>query len=170
LLGEGALPAAVKQVIEAAEGWADTGVPPPNAPGISAEISGFPAVDGGSPRDQLQARLAGLCLSDDCRRRFWFWWCYGDMQFLPRTAFANAYRELFPNPFVPLAWQPEWFTSTVCDLAAHIYERREFHLMPILGDALMDAGCDHQLVQNHCHAAKPHARGCWVVDAILGKS
>jgi hypothetical protein len=80
----------------------------------------------------------------------------------------NAYRELFPNPFVPLEWNPEWFTSTVRELAAHIYENRDFSAMPILGDALMDAGCDHQLVQEHCRSTKPHARGCWVVDAILG--
>jgi hypothetical protein len=60
--------------------------------------------------------------------------------------------------------------STVRDLAAHIYASRDFSAMPILADALLDAGCDHQLIQDHCRASKPHARGCWVVDAILGKS
>jgi hypothetical protein len=85
-------------------------------------------------------------------------------------ALADAYRELFANPFVALEWNLEWFMSTVRDLAAHIYENREFHLMPVLGDALLDAGCDHQLIQEHCRSTKPHARGCWVVDAILGKS
>jgi hypothetical protein len=87
-----------------------------------------------------------------------------------RHVFADAYRELFPNPFVPLEWNPDWFTSTVRDLAARIYERREFELMPILGDALLDAGCDHQLIQDHCRSSKPHARGCWVLDGILGKT
>jgi hypothetical protein len=83
---------------------------------------------------------------------------------------AQVYEDQFPNPFVPLEWNPEWFTSTVRDLAAHIYESRDFSVMPILGDALMDAGCDHQLIQDHCRTEKPHARGCWVVDAILGKT
>ncbi len=83
---------------------------------------------------------------------------------------SNVYRDVSPNPFVPLEWQPEWLTSTVRDLATHIYAERDFATMPILGDALMDAGCDHQLIQEHCHSTKPHARGCWVVDAILGKS
>ncbi|MBA4188342.1 MAG: hypothetical protein C0467_10090 [Planctomycetaceae bacterium] len=77
---------------------------------------------------------------------------------------------MFPNPFVPLEWNPEWLTSTVRDLAAHIYAERDFATMPILGDGLMDAGCDHQLIQDHCRSTKPHARGCWVVDAILGKT
>lgn len=83
---------------------------------------------------------------------------------------CDVYRDLLPNPFTPIIWRPDWLTSTVRDLAAHIYEQRAFDLMPILGDALMDARCDHQLVQDHCRAPKPHSRGCWVVDAILGKS
>jgi hypothetical protein len=82
----------------------------------------------------------------------------------------DAYRDVFPNPFVPLDWNPEWFTSTVRGLAAHMYESRDFSAMPVLGDALQDAGCDHELVLGHCRSTKPHARGCWVVDAILGKT
>jgi len=83
---------------------------------------------------------------------------------------SNVYRDLFPNPFVSLEWNPEWFTSTVRGIATHIYAERDFTTMPILGDALMDAGCDHQLIQDHCRTTKPHARGCWVVDAILDKT
>jgi hypothetical protein len=78
--------------------------------------------------------------------------------------------DLLPNPFVPVAWNPEWLTSTVRDMATHIYASRDFAAMPILADALQDAGCDHQLVAEHCRSAKPHTRGCWVVDAILGKT
>jgi hypothetical protein len=81
----------------------------------------------------------------------------------------DIFRDLIPNPFLPLAWKPEWFTSTVRDLATHIYDARDFGAMPILADALQDAGCDDEQVLAHCRASKPHARGCWVVDAILGK-
>ncbi|MDY3553595.1 hypothetical protein R5W24_002698 [Gemmata sp. JC717] len=42
--------------------------------------------------------------------------------------------------------------------------------MPILADALQDAGCDNDDILNHCRADTVHARGCWVVDAVLGKS
>jgi hypothetical protein len=41
--------------------------------------------------------------------------------------------------------------------------------MPILADALQDAGCDREEVLNHCRSAGPHVRGCWVVDLVLGK-
>lgn len=82
---------------------------------------------------------------------------------------ADVLKDIIPNPFVPLEWNPEWFTSTVRGLAVHMYESRDFSTMPILGDALQDAGCDHDLILGHCRGTKPHARGCWVVDAILGK-
>jgi hypothetical protein len=43
--------------------------------------------------------------------------------------------------------------------------------MPILADALQDAGCDNEEVLDHCRAADGvHVRGCWVVDLVLGKS
>jgi hypothetical protein len=83
--------------------------------------------------------------------------------------FADVYRELFGNPFIPLVWNPDWFTSTVRDIAAHIYANHEFSTMPILADALQDAGCEDEQILSHCRAEKQHARGCWVLDAILGK-
>ncbi len=42
--------------------------------------------------------------------------------------------------------------------------------MPILGDALMDAGCDNEEVVSHCRSNGLHVRGCWVLDLILEKS
>mgnify|MGYP001076712257 FL=1 len=41
--------------------------------------------------------------------------------------------------------------------------------MPLLADALMDAGCDHEEILAHCRGEGPHVRGCWVVDLVLGK-
>jgi hypothetical protein len=64
---------------------------------------------------------------------------------------------------------PRWQTYTVVDLANAIYEERAFDRMPILGDALMDAGCDSEEIINHCRVDSPHVRGCWVVDLLLGK-
>jgi hypothetical protein len=52
-----------------------------------------------------------------------------------------------------------------------MYEAREFSAMPILADALQDAGCDSDKVLSHCRDPKQvHVRGCWVVDLVLGRS
>jgi hypothetical protein len=42
--------------------------------------------------------------------------------------------------------------------------------MPILADALQDAGCGNDDILNHCRDARHvHLRGCWVLDLVLGK-
>ncbi|MCE9530621.1 MAG: hypothetical protein K8T89_05755 [Planctomycetes bacterium] len=78
-------------------------------------------------------------------------------------------REIFGNPFRPVTIDPRWQTSNVIDLATAIYTDRAFDRMPILADALMDAGCDNDEIIHHCRGDGPHVRGCWVVDLILGK-
>jgi hypothetical protein len=82
---------------------------------------------------------------------------------------AHLLREIVGNPFRPVAFSPEWRTSTAVALAQQMYDSRDFALMPILGDALQDAGCDSDDILDHCRGAGPHVRGCWVVDLVLGK-
>jgi hypothetical protein len=77
--------------------------------------------------------------------------------------------DIFGNPFRPVVLDPRWQTSTVLDLARLIYEERAFDRLPILADALMDAGCDNDDILAHCRGNGPHVRGCWVIDLILGK-
>ncbi|QEG25961.1 hypothetical protein GobsT_06960 [Gemmata obscuriglobus] len=50
-----------------------------------------------------------------------------------------------------------------------MYESRDFGAMPVLADALQDAGCDSDDILNHCRGDGVHVRGCWVVDLVLGK-
>jgi hypothetical protein len=78
-------------------------------------------------------------------------------------------RDIFGNPFRPATVDPAWRTSTVVALARGMYESRDFGAMPILADALQDAGCDNEDILNHCRGPGPHIRGCWVVDLVLGK-
>jgi hypothetical protein len=78
-------------------------------------------------------------------------------------------RDIFGNPFRPVAFEPDWRTGTVVSLARGMYDSRDFSPMPILADALQDAGCEHADILAHCRGDGPHVRGCWVVDLVLGK-
>ncbi|MDB5310483.1 MAG: hypothetical protein JWO38_4685 [Gemmataceae bacterium] len=85
-------------------------------------------------------------------------------------AICGLIRDIFGNPFRPATIDPSWLTSTVTDLARQMYESRDFSPMPILADALQDAGCYHPDFLCHCRGPGPHVRGCWVVDLVLGKT
>ncbi|MBA4191444.1 MAG: hypothetical protein C0467_25985 [Planctomycetaceae bacterium] len=75
-------------------------------------------------------------------------------------------RDIFGNPFRQVAVNPFWLTSTVVALAEHIYQERAFDQMPILADALQDAGCDNEEILNHCRQSGEHVRGCWLIDIL----
>jgi hypothetical protein len=85
------------------------------------------------------------------------------------SAQCELLRDLFgdlvwPRPVLP----PDWRTAAVRRLAGAMYEGRDFGAMPVLGDALEEAGCDDAGILGHCRS-EGHARGCWLVDGILGK-
>jgi hypothetical protein len=83
---------------------------------------------------------------------------------------ADLVRDIFGNPFLkPPKFDKRWRTSTVLLLARQMYESREFSAMPILADALQDAGCNDATILDHCRGPGPHVCGCWVVDLVLGK-
>ena len=82
---------------------------------------------------------------------------------------AALVRDIFGNPFRPIILEPRWRTADVLGLARGIYEDRAFERMPLLADALMDAGCDSDQLLAHCRSEGPHVRGCWAVDLVLGK-
>ncbi len=86
------------------------------------------------------------------------------------AAQADLLRCIAGSPYRPVACDPSWRTSTVVGLAAAIYADRAFDRLPVLADALEDAGCDCPDFLGHCRNHPEHARGCWVVDKILGKS
>ena len=80
-------------------------------------------------------------------------------------------RDIFATLFRPIAFDPAWRTDTAVDIAKGMYESRDFGAMPILADALQDAGCDNDDVLDHCRDANgTHVRGCWVVDLVHGKA
>ena len=77
---------------------------------------------------------------------------------------------VFGNPFRPVSFLPAWRTDTTLALARQMYESRDFSAMPILADALQDAGCDSPDILSHCREPGQHVRGCWAVDLVLGKA
>ena len=85
-----------------------------------------------------------------------------------RVAQLTLFRDIFGNPFRPVAFDPAWRTDTAVSLARGMYDSREFGAMPILADALQDAGCEDEQVLTLCSEPGPHVRGCWVCDLVLG--
>lgn len=73
-----------------------------------------------------------------------------------------------PAPWLPKHWLT-WHDATVPRLAQAIYDNRTFDRLPILADALEEAGCDNEDILAHLRSLDPHARGCWTLDVILGK-
>jgi len=78
-------------------------------------------------------------------------------------------RDIFGNPFRPVTVDPAWQTATVVALAEAIYADRAFDRLPILADALEEAGCLNGDLLNHCRQPGEHVRGCWAVDLLLSK-
>ena len=79
-------------------------------------------------------------------------------------------RDVFGNPFRPVAFSPPWRTAVVTALADAAYTERVFDRLPIIADALEDAGCTDRDILDHCRQPGVHVRGCWVVDLVLGKN
>ncbi len=78
------------------------------------------------------------------------------MQYHPRLASGN--------PFRPVTFSPSWRTDTTLALARQMYaDSRDFGAMPILADALQDAGCDSADILTHCRGDGPH------VARVLGR-
>jgi hypothetical protein len=86
---------------------------------------------------------------------------------------ADLLRDIFGNPFrQPAAPEPAilaWNHRTVIRIAQEIYEDRAFDRLPVLADALLEAGCVDEELLAHCRSGRPHARGCWAVDLLTAR-
>jgi hypothetical protein len=89
------------------------------------------------------------------------------------AAQCRLLRDVFGNPFRPVAVAPaclSWNEGTVPKLAQAIYDERAFERLPVLADALEEAGCTDPDLLGHCRRPAEHVRGCWAVDLLLGKA
>jgi hypothetical protein len=94
-------------------------------------------------------------------------------QKLESLAQSSLIRDIFGNPFRPrpdvdTVWL-SWNDGIVPKLAQAIYDDRAYDRLPILADALEEAGCTNPDMLAHCRQPGEHVRGCWVLDILLGK-
>jgi hypothetical protein len=85
---------------------------------------------------------------------------------------CDLLRDVFGFPFRPVAVDPgwrAWHGGAVVQVARAIYDEKRFADLPILADALEDAGCGNAEILAHCRGGGVHVRGCWVVDRVLAK-
>ncbi len=86
------------------------------------------------------------------------------------TELAALLRELLGNPIRPAIVSSGWLTEAVRSLAETVAATVDFTLLPILADALEDAGCTDAAILDHLRGPGPHVRGCFALDLVLGKS
>lgn len=76
---------------------------------------------------------------------------------------GTVFRDIFPPPLVtPL----ETKSKTIDQIVTDVSNGYDFKSIPVLADALEDAGCDNQIVLQHCREHKYHSYGCWVLTAL----
>jgi len=93
-----------------------------------------------------------------------------------KAAQAALIREVFGNPFRPVAPNPTWLTPAVVSLAHSVYAERllpsgrlDAARLAVLADALEDAGCTDPTILGHLRGSGPHVPGCWPLDQLLKK-
>ncbi len=82
-------------------------------------------------------------------------------------------REILGNPFHPVTLPRSclsWNNCCVLQLATAIYDEQAFDRLPILADALEEAGCTSEHLLTHCRRPGGHVKGCWELDLALARS
>jgi hypothetical protein len=84
---------------------------------------------------------------------------------------SELLREILGNPFRPARPDPDGLRrdcGAAVQIGQAIYEEQAFEQLPILADALEEAGCTDADLLAHLRGPGPHARGCWALDLVLG--
>jgi hypothetical protein len=170
------LGAADKAAGAAADAAADAVASRSMPPGNHAASAACAAAHSGVTRQwgaALAAKEAALARQKAAGRGRPDAWTASQVQPEERRWLACLLRDIFGNPFRTVRPAPCWLAwhgGAVPKLAQAIYDGRRFADLPVLADALEEAGCDSADLLAHCRQPGEHVRGCWVVDAILGKT
>ena len=135
--------------------------------GQDAALAAFHEFDNREGRESGADAVEGVCVLEDLIDNV------NIAMWMAAPASAALLRELIGNPFRPSYISPSWLAwndGAVCKMAQAIYDARAFDRLPLLADALEDAGCTDADILSHCRTPGEHVRGCWVVDLLLGKS
>ncbi len=136
-------------------------------PGEDVEVA-LSCVEAGQPNhnfNDADSRERGLfwkvCRSDEAARLA--------AAAYPDADVAALLREIVGNLWKPVTLAPSWLTPPVLALARDAYESRDFSALPVLWDALSEAGCQDERIRLHC--LEPlHVRGCWLIDLLTGNA
>jgi hypothetical protein len=171
-----------RQLVEAAERWADGHITRNELNAIRAELQPrLPVV--GLGRRELAAPARGAVITATPRKDALRDLIYHisvsteDRWKNSRQAFvedmdrhSHALHDIFDYLFLDVVFDPRWRSGEVSRVAAALYEGRKFDELPVLADALEDAGCAEATLLDHLRGPGPHVRGCWALDLILGKA
>jgi hypothetical protein len=89
-----------------------------------------------------------------------------------RPRLCGLLREVAGSPIQPVQAVSAWLEAHAAAapaIARAIYEERAFDRLPLLADALEDAGCTDAALLGHLRGPGPHVRGCWALDLVLGR-
>jgi hypothetical protein len=97
-------------------------------------------------------------------------WFTNDEDLLPFSTQCQLVREILGATAEPVPFDPAWLSwqnGTVGRITAGIWEERAFDRLPVLADALEEAGCQVLSILRHCRQSGGHSLGCWVIDFML---
>lgn len=89
---------------------------------------------------------------------------YGPVEAADPMRVAACVKEVLPNPFRLVELRSDWRTPTVTELAELIAKNDGYGDLPILADALEDAGCQDWPTLAHLRSEQTHGAGCWALD------
>jgi hypothetical protein len=166
-----------RRVVEAAEQWAEglvlaaqvhqlrrAAVPAELAPDVRPLLLG-------SARSSYWAAQAAVAVFDVNGAAAHAAWCArrANPGTREEARQADLLRDVFGNPFqvqdVAAAWL-RWHGGLVPRMARDIHSGRRWGELPVLADALEEAGCADPEVLGHLRGPGPHVAGCWVLDLL----